>query len=147
MESQTLLIKNQGVQIILNRMQSHPEEFVDDRKFANIENNRWSWVVEKVITRVEHKHQTTSSHGYRIPLPFLTNDEVDALYDKYMSIQGEAFTHRVMRELLEDDPSPQLEPNTVRFTTTERFRTGRAQAFAMIVTKEEGTTQQGGLST
>ena len=116
MESQTLLISNQGVQILLNRMQSHPEEFVETK------NNRWAWVIEKVLVRVEDKHEANSHH--RLPLPFLTNDEVEAVYDKYMSIQGEAFTHRVMRELLEDDSSPELEANTVRFTTAgkEVFR-------------------------
>jgi hypothetical protein len=125
MESQTLLIKNQGVQIILNRMQSHPEEFVETK------NNRWAWVIEKVLVRVEDKHETKDHH--RLPLPFLSNDEVDALYDKYMSIQGEAFTHRVMRELLEDDPSSVLEANNVRFAAT---RAKAALASAMIFMTE-----------
>ena len=106
MESQTLLISNQGVQILLNRMQSHPEEFVETK------NNRWAWVIEKVLVLVEDKNEANSHHS--LPLPFLTNDEVEDVYDKYMSIQGEAFTHRVMRELLEDDPSPELEANIVR---------------------------------
>jgi hypothetical protein len=29
---------------------------------------------------------------------------VEALYDKFMSIRGDAFTHRIMRELLEEEP-------------------------------------------
>lgn len=128
MESQTLLIKNQGVQIVLNRMHSHPEEFVETK------NNRWAWVIEKVLVRVEDKHETKDPH--RLPLPFLSKDEVDALYDKYMSIQGEAFTHSVMRELLEDDPSSALDANNVRFAVT---RAKAALASAMIVTKEIST--------
>jgi hypothetical protein len=32
-------------------------------------------------------------------LRFLTNEEVEALYDKYMSIQGEAFTKAIMRRV------------------------------------------------
>lgn len=132
MKSQTLLIKNQGVQIVLSRMHSHPEEFVETK------NNRWTWVIEKVLVRVEDKHETKDHH--RLPLPFLSNDEVDALYDEYMLIQGEAFTHRVMRELLEDDPSSALtrakEANNVRFAAT---RAKAALASAMIVTKETST--------
>jgi hypothetical protein len=119
MESQTLLIKNQGVQIVLNRMHSHPEEFVETKN--NLMSMRWLWVIESVIKRVGLKHETRVNNAH-LPMPFLSNDEVDALYDKYMSIQGEAFTHRVMRELLEDDPSSALEANNVRFSMTRGNR-------------------------
>jgi hypothetical protein len=95
--NQVLTIKNQGVQMLLNRMQSNPEEFTER---GVLHPGRWDWLMEQVIRRVEHHHQ--NDDNYRIELPFLTNEEVDALYDKFMSIQGEAFTHRIMRELLED---------------------------------------------
>ena len=91
-------IKNKGVQIILKRMHSNPEEFTAIPKVGAP--GRWGWLMEQVILRVENSHK--NSNGYRVQLAFLTNDEVDALYDKFMSIQGDAFTHAVMRELLVD---------------------------------------------
>jgi hypothetical protein len=47
-------------------------------------------------------------------LRFLTNEEVEALYDKYMSIQGEAFTKAIMQELLEEANEREQEANIVR---------------------------------
>jgi hypothetical protein len=106
---------NKGVQMLINRMESHPEEFTR-RKSLNP--GRWDWVLEQVVRRVEHHHKNTDN--YRIELPFLTRDEVDALYDKWISIQGEAFTHRIMRELLDSDAEDN-DPNTVRYRTQGGF--------------------------
>lgn len=92
------LIKNKGVQIILKRMHSNPEEFTSIAKVGTA--GRWGWLMEQVILRVENSHKNTNS--YRVQLAFLTNDEIDALYDTFMSIQGDAFTHAIMRELLGD---------------------------------------------
>jgi hypothetical protein len=90
---------NRGVQIILNRMESNPDEFTKGHSINNP--GRWDWLLAQITRRVEHCHRSDSN--YRIELPFLSNDEVDTLYDKFMSIQGDAFTHRIMRELLEEE--------------------------------------------
>jgi len=109
MQEAILTIENQGVQILLNRMQSNPEEFLHS---AALLSPRWHWLLEQVVNRVEHNHK--SYDNYRVQLPFLTNEEVDALYDKWMSIQGDAFTHRIMRELLEDEGDSGM-PNIIRY--------------------------------
>jgi hypothetical protein len=116
MEESILTINNQGVQILLNRMQSNPEEFL---RGATLRPARWDWLLEQVVHRVEHRHK--SDDNYRIQLPFLTNEEVDALYDKWMSIQGDAFTHRIMRELLEDEADSGM-PNNVRYSTQDGLK-------------------------
>lgn len=116
MDEPVLKIKNQGVQIILNRMQSNPDEFTQRH---GIHPARWDWLLEQVVRRVEHRHQ--NDDNYRIELPFLSNDEVDALYDKWMSIQGDAFTHRIMRELLEDEGA---ESEYDHITDALRYGTG-----------------------
>lgn len=105
MERQIMAINNQGVQILLNRMDSHPEEFTGHQYGLGM--GRWDWVIDGVVARVENKHEPINEierHTIRVPFPFLTNEEVDALYDKFMSIRGDAFTHRIMRELLEEEP-------------------------------------------
>ena len=81
---------NAGVEILLKRMDSHPEEFrgLDShiKSLApNVNENRWRWVLAAAL---EGK--------------FLTDEEKTMLHDKLSSIQGEAFTAAVMRELMED---------------------------------------------
>jgi len=112
---------NQGVEMLLARMESHPEEFdyFTDRK--KIVMSRWDWVVQSVCRRVAHKHK--ASEQGPLDLPFLPNDEVDALYNKFMSVQGHAFTKKVMHELLVADQvqDPDDPFATQRFTTSARF--------------------------
>lgn len=86
-----------AVRTLLNRMDSHPKEFAVNK------GGRWLWVLRDVEARVIIKHQATETT--RLPLPFLSNNEVNALYDKWMLLQREAFEHRVMREILEPDES------------------------------------------
>ena len=114
----TLTINNQGVQILLNRMESHPEEFsVQPNALARLHEGRWDWLLAQVMRRVEHRHKNTDN--YRVELPFLNDREVEALYDKFMSVQGEAFTRRIMSELLKDEKDN--DPNSVRYRTQGGF--------------------------
>lgn len=89
---------NQGVQILLNRMDSNPDEFTCDHNQAI--KTRWGWVMEAVELRAR-KHRD----GYRgidKPFPYLTDYEVELLYDKFSKLQGTSFTNSVLRELLGD---------------------------------------------
>lgn len=141
MDDPILTIKNKGVQILLNRMESNPEEFTARPNRTLMAENRWEWVIEKVINRIDNNHKNTDN--YRMQLRFLTNEEVEALYDKYMSIQGEAFTRAIMQELLEEANEREQEANIVMSAPDGRQFSSRP----MIVTKESGTQQQGGVST
>jgi hypothetical protein len=107
MDDQNLDIKNKGVEILLNRMDSHPEEFTERKNLGT--RTRWDWLIEQVSRRVFNGHKANGN--YHIELPFLTDKEVDAVYNKFMSLQGQAFTNRIMSELLDEpeakpDPSP-----------------------------------------
>lgn len=113
---------NKGVEILLSRMESHPEEF-DAHRRRHISSTtvadafgRWDWIIDAVIRRVENNHQD------RVELAFLTNEEVDALYDKYVSIQGDAFTKRIMAELLRDEE--EQDPTPLRISTVGRYNIG-----------------------
>lgn len=88
-----MTIQNKGVEILLNRMKSHPEEFMGS--------TRWDWVIFPLLDRVHGFVSTT--HHIRTPLPFLSDEEINSLYDAYMALQGDAFSKRVMRELLVAD--------------------------------------------
>lgn len=92
-------IKNKGVEILLSRMESNPEEFELGHYGKN---KRWDWILKAVLSRIERKHKSTVDHP--LDLPYLSDAEVNALYNKYMSIQGDSFTKRVMGELLNETP-------------------------------------------
>ena len=84
---------NAGVEILLGRMESHPEEFQWDNGTA-----RWDWLMRMMTGE---KGYANEPWGYN--LSFLPDEEIQALTTKFKSIQGEAFTRSVMRELLVDD--------------------------------------------
>lgn len=71
---------NKGIEMLLARMDSHPEEFAFDAPIG-----RWVWVQERL---------------QRGELTFLSEEDVEAFKRKLDSVQGEAFTRTIMRELL-----------------------------------------------
>lgn len=84
---------NQGVEILLARMDSNPDEFMAGRK--------WNWVVTDLQSRV-HPTPEMKKEGY-LPLRFLSDDEVRTLWEKLESLRADQFTKAVMRTLLEED--------------------------------------------
>lgn len=92
---------NAGVEILLGRMESHPEEFQWDNGTA-----RWSWVL-----RMVHGEKGYANEPWGPDLSFLPDEEIQTLRSKLHSIQGEAFTRTVMRELLVDDEG-EKDPHT-----------------------------------
>ena len=85
---------NKGVQILLERMSSNPDEFVPDihGKYPP----KWRDIIISVYMRVE------GGRDYKDQLPFLTHQEIKSLWKKMQSLQGELFTKRVMNTLLRD---------------------------------------------
>jgi hypothetical protein len=102
---------NKGVEIILNRMNSHPEEFLysphtSQRVLRFDQRDRWNWIVEPLLRRVYEKHPSDQLLRY---LPWLNDTEIEALHSKLMEIQRDAFTKAVMVELLTEKPRPDEE--------------------------------------
>ena len=95
---------NQGVQILLNRMDSHPEEFVPD--LQSHYPHKWRALLLKVDNRVNHartKHLDRNADLYTPDLSFLSDEEIFALHNKVQSIRGDLFTKEVMATLLADE--------------------------------------------
>ena len=80
-------ILNQGVEILLARMDSNPDEFTTAR-------GKWDWVMDGVNRRVADKDKDV--------LAYLTDEEAQALYDKMQVLARDGFTRNVMETLLED---------------------------------------------
>ena len=81
-------VMNEGVQILLDRMDTNPEEFDD---YAG----KWG----DIIGAVHARRDIPEAHKKDAPLPFLTDPEVNALYDKLEDVRRENFTSDVLRRL------------------------------------------------
>ena len=69
---------NQGVEILLSRMDSNPDEFVTGNK-----SGKWQHLLEKYE-------------------PYMTEEECKAVRTKYNELKMGKFTEAVMKELLEE---------------------------------------------
>jgi hypothetical protein len=113
---------NQGVQILLERMDTNPEEFEE----GNL--SKWADIMSAVTAR----KNTPEAHLKNAPLPFLTDPEVNALYDKLEDVRRENFTADVLRRLAEDSQE-QPELWETSYTTSRQpltLTTGTGTAIA-----------------
>ncbi|MFZ4600238.1 MAG: hypothetical protein ACOYNN_16485 [Terrimicrobiaceae bacterium] len=85
---------NKGVQILLERMNSNPNEFIPSVKGGYPA--KWRDIILSVEMR------TKGGKDYADQLPFLNDKEIKALWHKMQELQGELFTKRVMDTLLRD---------------------------------------------
>ena len=85
---------NKGVQILLERMNSNPDEFIPTLRDGYPP--KWRDILLSIEMR------TNGGKEYKDQLPFLNDREVKALWEKMQSLQGELFTKRVMDTLLRD---------------------------------------------
>ena len=88
---------NQGVQILLARMDSNPEEFTTAR-------GKWDWVMDGINRRVAGRDTDV--------LAYLTDEEARALYDKMQVLARGGFTRMVLETLLPEEELSSSSPIT-----------------------------------
>ena len=99
---------NQGVQILLDRMDTNPEEFDDYT-------GKWGDIIGAVHARKSIPEENSKD----APLPFLTTPEVNALYEKLEDVRRENFTADVLRRLADDSVKQQgLWANVSTYSTS-----------------------------
>lgn len=103
-------VMNQGVQILLDRMDTNPEEFEDY-------SGKWG----DIIGAVHARKSIPDGHSKDAPLPFLTDPEVNALYDKLEDVRRENFTSDVLRRLA-DAPREQIQEDLFENTVTYKAK-------------------------
>ena len=91
---------NKGVQILLERMQSNPEEFIPDWR-GNYP-PKWRSKLVAIGNRANHIHATKKDPDYYIELPFLSDMEILALWNAMQNLLANRFTEEVMSTLLQD---------------------------------------------
>lgn len=92
---------NRGVQILLERMESNPQEFIPD--LLGQYPPKWRNILMAVECRA------IKDKDYKNELPFLSDNEIKALWQKMQSLQGELFTKQVMDTLLRDAHNARME--------------------------------------
>jgi len=85
---------NKGVQILLERMGSNPDEFVPTLRDGYP--HKWRNILLSVEMRA------TGGKDYKDQLPFLNDREIKALWEKMQGLRGDLFTKQVMDTLLSD---------------------------------------------
>ena len=93
---------NKGVQIILERMKSNPEEFMLNDLLVT---SKWADVVVGIRQRMTKMAQypTTQDALYSVEeLSYLTDEEVIAMDTALKGVRRDDFTKRVMGKLLDD---------------------------------------------
>lgn len=82
---------NEGIRILLERMDTHPQEF----SYGILQ--KWADVVGDIMQRAKGKAD---------PVPFLDDAEVQAIYDKLRDLERQEFTARVIRKLADTSEEP-----------------------------------------
>lgn len=108
---------NKGVEILLERMTSNPDEFVPTVPGV-LEPIKWSEIISSVFAR---KHGREGHPPY-YDLSFLSDEDVDALFNKLQSIRGDHFTKSVMATLLTHDSSEE-ETESITYKAANRATT------------------------
>ena len=119
---------NEGIKLLLKRMESNPEEFFYDwsEETYSQQERKWSSVISQIGERVRHMDaeaagEVRSIHSHK-PLSFLSDEEVRLVYDRWAELQQDAFTHSVMRVIMED---PKKDDNTASQLQYAPFTTRR----------------------
>lgn len=108
------------VDLLIKRMDSNPEEFCygwdpDTDNNLYVEGHRapkWRQVVYQMRQRVGDLGQDANMPK---PLPFLSDEQIERLYTKYVEVQGNEFEKYVLRTLLHGD-------DTTRYNAGEAMR-------------------------
>jgi hypothetical protein len=102
---------NKGVQILLERMSSNPDEFVPTLRDGY--SQKWRNILISVEMRVN------GGKDYKDQLAFLTDKEVKALWEKMQSLRGDLFTKQVMNTLLSESTELSFDyANTANMTAS-----------------------------
>lgn len=92
---------NQGVEILLSRMDSNPEEFIGHE-------GKWDWIMDGINRRVAGKDKDV--------LAYLTDEEARVLYDKMQILARANFTRSVLETLLPENETPNKAGSSIRYS-------------------------------
>ncbi len=86
---------SEGVALLVQRMESHPEEFTHG-------NRKWEHVLGVVEERI------FNPQGMRRAEPWMTDEEIRAIWGGYQKVKQKSFHDFVMKKLLDDSEEEDL---------------------------------------
>lgn len=104
---------NEGVEILLARMDSHPDEFD--------EHGPWAWVFNAIDMEINARTMSTPASHTRVS--FMTDEELDVLWSKFQQLQASVFTNKIMSQLL--NPPEELAPKRKIVLTQQQVTTAK----------------------
>jgi hypothetical protein len=104
MQAELRVELSEGVALLLQRMESHPEEF-------NSERGKWSHVLSVVEERMFNPQNKRRAE------PWMTDEEIRAVWGGYQKIKQKSFHDFVMKKLLDDGEGEIMTPELRAFTT------------------------------
>lgn len=125
---------NAGVEILIERMKSNPEEFIDEKGSLvdgdTVVRGRWNKIIIAVLTKKKVrivKKQTEDV--YWKELSWLTDEEIDALYDAFMETMRNRFTGDIMVKLAGEtqqveQEEPELVTKSMKYMNNNRYSYG-----------------------
>lgn len=106
-----------GVKILLQRMETNPEEFYKKlvlNDYESIYNPKWHGVMQDLV-KTQFEGRKFSS------MMCLSDAEIDALYEGYKKIRRKAFDDYVMREVLGADEELSSSPKPKSALTNKQI--------------------------
>ena len=101
---------NEGTKLLLQRMESHPQEFYYDYTSDHYSQDelKWAALLGHLNDRADYMKREAAGESVidrRKALPFMPDDEVELLRAKWESLQTDAFAHSVMRTIVAGGPN------------------------------------------
>lgn len=120
---------NKGVQILLERIKSNPEEFAPDiiGKYPD----KWRNILVQVEARASGEVPTY--------LDFLSDTEIQEIWRALQNVRGDQFTKQIMNTLLRDGVELSSSFSQGR-SATPKGKSHKVTALDIIVAKELGVT-------
>jgi hypothetical protein len=122
---------NEGLSILLARMDSHPEEFSMSDYSGDYYNAKWAPVINPIMRRGRDLTSSVpevllQSTDYEIP--FLSDEEVKVVYAKMMGLQAQSYTNAVMRILLQEPEPANMQAYAAPYPSITSITSGNSNA-------------------
>lgn len=105
------------VDLLIRRMDSNPEEFCEswdpdtDNSVYGSEYRplKWRHIIYQLRSRVGDDNAARAPNYHSKPLPFLSDEQIERLYAKYVEVQANEFEKYVLRTLLHVEDTARYE--------------------------------------
>ena len=131
------------VDLLLERMKTHPEEFLPEDTTSLTESYvlrgcRFSYVVTQIMQR-KHPNETHTVNGILVrPLEFVSEDELEKLYQGLLNICADNFYARIVNDLANNDWSKERDDALFFNMQRQSLQTQTQQSLLLNAQQRQG---------